>query len=134
MLQILCPEFVKDKKHFEAWRTNRSKRSPIPDRLWRLAASHIKQYGLNRVCREFRVNYTKLKEKSLELSMDLRKPESIEPSFVELAFPGETPSPQRQSSRLRLVFERGDGSRLSVEGDPLDPTFLEKVIHSFYAR
>ena len=134
MLQILCPEFVKDKKHFEAWRTNRPKRSPIPDRFWKLAASHIQRYGLNRVSREFRVNYTKLKEKSQQLGIDFQKPESIEPSFVELAFPGETLGPQRQSSRLRLVFERGDGSRLSVEGDPLDPTFLEKVICSFYAR
>src|SRR3990172_9453455 len=128
MLQIPSPEFIKDKKHFEAWRTNRPMRSPIPDRLWRLAASHVKRYGLNRVSREFRVNYTKLKEKSLELGIDFPKPESIEPSFVELAFPKETPSPQRPSSRVRLVVERVDGSRLSVKGDQLDPTFLEKVI------
>ena len=134
MLEIPSPEFIKDKKHFDSWRTSRPKRSPIPDRLWRLAASHVKRYGLNRVSREFRVNYTKLKEKSLELSMGSRKPESIEPSFVELAFTKETPGPQRQSSRLRLVFERVDGSRLSVEGDQLDPTFMEKVIDSFYAR
>ena len=134
MLQIPSPEFIKDKKHFEAWRTNRPKRSPIPDRLWRLAASHVERYGLNRVSREFRVNYTKLKEKSLELRMGSRKPESIEPSFVELAFPKDTPSPQRQSSRLRLVFERVDGSRLSIEGGQPDPLFMEKVIHSFYAR
>jgi hypothetical protein len=134
MLQILSPEFIKDKKHFEAWRTNRPTRSPIPDRLWKLAASHVKRYGLNRVSREFRVNYTKLKEKSLELGIDFQKPESIEPSFVELAFPKEMPSPQRPPSRLRLVFERVDGSRLSMEGDQLDPTFMDKVIHCFYAR
>jgi hypothetical protein len=134
MSQILSPDCIRDKKHFDAWRTNRSKGSPIPDRLWRLAASHIQRYGLNRVSREFRVNYTKLKEKSLELRMGSRKPASIEPSFVELAFPKETPSPQRQSSRLRLVLEWVDGSRLSVEGDQLDATFMEKVIHCFYAR
>jgi len=134
MLQILNPEFVKAKKQLEAWRTNRPKRSPIPDRLWRLAASHVKEYGLNRVSREFRVNYTKLKEKSLELDIDFRKPESIEPSFVELALHKESLSPPRLPSRLRLVFERVDGSRLSVEGDQLDPTFMDKVIHSFYAR
>ena len=134
MLQILSPEFIKDKKHFEAWRSNRPTRSPIPARLWKLAAFHVKRYGLNLVSREFRVNYTRLKGKSLELGIDLRKPESIEPSFVELAFPKDTPSPQHQSSRLRLVFERVDGSRLSVEGDQLDPTFMDKVIHCFYAR
>jgi hypothetical protein len=134
MLQILSPEFIKDKKHFEAWRTNRPKRSPIPDRFWKLAASHIQRYGLNRVSREFRVNYTKLKEKSQQLGIDFQKPESIEPSFVELAFPKETPTPRLQPTRLRLVLERVDGSRLSLDGDQPDPLFMEKVICSFYAR
>jgi hypothetical protein len=134
MQQILSPEFIKDKEHFEAWRTNRPNQSPIPDRLWKLAVSHIQRYGLNRVSRELRVNYSKLKEKSLELGMDLRKPESIEPSFVELAVAKETLSPRHQPTRLRLVFERMDGSRLSLEGDQPDPTFMEQVIHSFYAR
>ena len=134
MLQILNPEFIKDKEHFEAWRTNRPNRSPIPDRLWKLAASHIQRYGLNRVSREFRVNYTKLKEKSQQVGLDFQKPESIEPSFVELAFPKETLGPRHQPTKLRLVLERADGSRLSVEGDQLDPSFMEKVIHSFYAR
>ena len=134
MPQILSPEFIKDKKHFDVWRTNRPNRSPISDRLWKLAVSHIPRYGLNRVSREFRVNYTKLKEKSQQLGMDFQKPESAEPSFVELAFPQVTPSPKLQSSRLRLVLERVDGSRLSLDGDQPDPTFMEKVICSFYAR
>ena len=134
MLQILNPEFIKDKEHFEAWRTNRPNRSPIPERLWKLAASHIPRYGLNRVSREFRVNYTQLKEKSQQLGMDFQKSESLESSFVEWAFPKETPTPRHPPTRLRLVLERVDGSRLSLEGDQPDPAFLEKVIHSFYTR
>ena len=134
MLQILSPEFIKDKKHFDAWRTNRPNRSPIPDRLWKLAASHIPRYGLNRVSREFRVNYTKLKEKSQQLGLALQKPESIEPPFVELTFPKETPTPRHQPTRLRLILERVDGSRLSLEGDQPEPIFMEQVIHCFYAR
>jgi hypothetical protein len=103
MLPIPCPEFIKAKRHFEAWRRNRPKRSLIPDRLWELAASQVQQYGLNRVSREFRVNYTKLKGKSQELGMDFRKPESIEPSFVELAFHMETPTfPGRRSGGTPL--------------------------------
>ena len=134
MTEILNPEFIKDKKHFEAWRSNRPHRSPIPDRLWKLAASHIQRYGLNRVSREFRVNYTKLKEKSQQLRLEGQKSESLEPAFVEWAFPKETLAARPQPTRLRLVLERGDGGRLSLEGDPPDLSFLEKVMHCFYVR
>jgi hypothetical protein len=51
-----------------------------------------------------------------------------------LAFPKEMPTLGHQPTRLRLVFERVDGSRFSLEGDQPDPSFMEKVIHSFYAR
>lgn len=134
MLQILSSELIKDKKHFDAWRSHGTNRSAIPERLWKLAVSHIPRYGLNRVSREFRLNYTKLKEKSQQLALDGPKPESIEPPFVELAFPKETLGPSRQAARVHLVLERGDGSRLSLEGDRPDPSFLEKVIGSFYTR
>jgi hypothetical protein len=86
------------------------------------------------VSREFGVNYTKLKEKSQQLGMDFQKSESIEPSFLELAFPKETLSPRHQPTRLRLILERVDGSRLSLEGDQPEPIFMEQVIHCFYAR
>jgi hypothetical protein len=134
VLQILNPEFIKAKKHFEAWRANRANRSSIPDHLWKLAVSHIPRYGLNRVSREFQVNYTKLKEKAQQLGLEGQKPESIEPCFVELAFPKETLGPPHPAARIRLVLERGDGSRLCLEGDRPDLSFMEKVIRSFYSR
>ena len=41
MLQILNPEFIKTKKHFDTWRIHRTYRSPIPEHLFKLAVSHI---------------------------------------------------------------------------------------------
>jgi hypothetical protein len=58
---------IKDKKQYDSWRARRPQCSPIPDRLWKLAVAHVKEHGLNIVSHEFRVNYSKLKEKLLEL-------------------------------------------------------------------
>jgi hypothetical protein len=134
MPTIPTQQFLKDKKRFDSWRSRRPKRSAIPDRLWRLAASHVNEYGLNKVSREFGVNYSKLKEKILELKSNTLPSSVVKPAFVELALPKQQPSPVCHSSRLRFVFERTDGNRLSLEGDQLDPLFFEKVIQSFYSR
>jgi len=79
------------------------------------------RYDLNRVSREFRLNYTKLKEKAPQFGPALQKPESIAPSFVEVAFPEATVGFPHPAARVRLVLEGGDGSRLCLEGEPPDP-------------
>ena len=69
MLQDSSLELIKDKKHFDAWRSQGPNRRAVPEWLWKLAVSHIPRYGLNRVSREFRLNYTKLKEKARQVSL-----------------------------------------------------------------
>jgi len=127
-------DLIKDKKHFEVWRANRTKRGPIPERLWKLAVSHVRQYGLNQVSREFRVNYNQLKRKAQTFGSTLSEQPPREPSFVELAWPQGMASQPEQSVRLRLLLERPDGSRLSVEAVQPDPVFLDALIRSFYSR
>ena len=134
MLQDSSLELIKDKKHFDAWRSQGPNRRAVPEWLWKLAVSLIPRYGLNRVSREFRLNYTKLKEKAQQFGRALQKPESIAPSFVEVAFPEGTLGFPHPAARVRLMLERTDGSRLSLEGDRPDPGFLEQVIRSFYPR
>jgi hypothetical protein len=42
-------KFINDKKQFDAWRTQRPRRNRIPDQIWKLAASHVNEYGLYKV-------------------------------------------------------------------------------------
>jgi hypothetical protein len=136
MLPQLSPQFMEDKHRLDVWRETAGRR-PIPDGLWKAAVSHVKEYGLNRVSREFRLGYTKLKEKTLSLggSLPEAKPaQSSSPHFIELALPREIPTQVGTSPRLRLVFERADGNRLSVEGSQPDLAFMDGLIHSFYSR
>ena len=136
MLLPLSPQFVEDKNRFDAWRQTAGRR-PIPDGLWKAAVSHVKVYGLNRVSREFRLGYTKLKEKTLSLggSLPEAKPtQSSSPQFIELALAREIPTQAEPTPRLRLIFERADGNRLSVEGSQPDLAFMDGLIHSFYSR
>lgn len=88
MPSIPTKEFIKDKKRFEAWRAQRPRGSAIPDRLWKLAASHVNEYGLNKVSREFGVNYSKLKEKTLALNNDTLTTSLVEPALSSLLSQG----------------------------------------------
>ena len=96
--------------------------------------AHVREYGLNRISREFGVNYSKLKEKVQELERASESRSLVKPAFVEFALPKQQMIPVCPSSRLCFVFERADGNRLSLEGDQLNPLLFEKVIQSFYSR
>jgi hypothetical protein len=135
MLLQLSPQFLEDKNRLDAWRQTAGRR-PIPDGLWKAAVSPVKEYGLNRVAREFRLGYTKLKEKALNLSGSLPEAKITQssPQFIELALPREIPTQVEPSPKLRLIFERADGNRLSVEGSQPDLAFMDGLIHSFYSR
>ena len=144
-----------DREQFAAWRQQRKQRGPIPEALWRLAVGHVPELGLNQVSREFRVNYVQLKRKVEELGRGggvgkISQPASAnatrgvekpaQSGFVELAWPAAGPSPSGGrsalsaggSERLRLVLERGDGGRLSLEGGPMELGWLEGVLQCFY--
>lgn len=152
----LKQKLAADLERFAAWREQRQRREPIPEALWRLAMEHVSELGLNRVCREFRLNYTQLKQKVDELGRGAtaRRPvppaavksgrvarRALESGFVELAWPAaggcseagrRRGLPSAQPPRLRLVLERVDGGRLSIEGGRPDLAFLEGVLRCFY--
>ena len=64
MASAINQKLLEDKRRFAAWRRNRKKRGPVPPELWQRALAHIGELGLNRVSREFRLNYTQLKRKA----------------------------------------------------------------------
>jgi hypothetical protein len=120
-----------DKRRFAAWRRTRRKRGPVPPELWQRALAHIRELGLNRVSREFRLNYTQLKRKAQLRQQPLPGKGPAAPAFVELALPGAVATESAPSTPLSLVLERADGGRLSVEGLPAEGTWLAGLVQSF---
>ena len=121
-----------DKQRFAAWRSQRQRRQPIPDELWRLACNHISTLGITRVAREFRLNNTKLREKAIQAGIvlarrgkqEIARPKKV--AFQEISldrmFVPPTPS---------LVLERPDGMRVRIEGQLPDPEYVSKLAACF---
>jgi hypothetical protein len=136
MNQTLAKQLEQDKQRFEDWRATRKGKRTIPEELWKRVVPHVSELGLNRVSREFRVNYTKLKQKTQALGTILPKKPSRKNSppspFVPLSLAeiwGHGISP---GSGPRLVLERADGRQLRLEGGWPEPPYLEVLIHCFY--
>jgi hypothetical protein len=134
MVSAINEKLLEDKRRFAAWRRNRRKRGPVPAELWQRALAHIGELGLNRVSREFRLNYTQLKRKAQPPPQSLPGKDPGAPAFVELAWPAAAAPEALCSQPLRLVLERADGARLSVEGLPGEGIWLPGLVQNFLRR
>ena len=136
MNQTLAEQLEQDKQRFEDWRATRQGKRSIPEELWKRVVPHVSELGLNRVSREFRLNYTRLKRKTLALGKTLpekpAKKNSPPSRFVPFSLPEIWGQEVSAGSGPRLVLERADGRQLRMEGGWPEPQYLEVVIHCFY--
>ena len=125
MNQTLAEQLEQDKQRFEDWRATRQGQRAIPDELWKRLVPHVSQLGLNRVSREFRLNYTQLKRKTLALGKTLPEKPAQENSphspFVPFSLPENWGQGMSTGSGPRLVLERADGRQLRIEGGWPEP-------------
>jgi hypothetical protein len=126
---------------FDQWRSGRSGRGRIPDRLWRLAVSLLDSFSTAVVCRELRLSAGDLRKHRQALDAKAPAPKTAVPAFVELRAVDLTPAPAPRTSGVdapappvRAVIERGDGSRLTLELAPTTSAVLESVITMFLRR
>lgn len=126
---------------FDQWRSRRSGRGRIPDRLCRLAVSLLDSFSTAVVCRKLRLSAGDLRKHRQALDAKPAMPKTAVPAFVELRAVDLTPArPTRISDveapalPIRAVIERGDGSRLALELAPTTSALLESVITMFLRR
>ena len=93
---------------FEHWRGSRSRRSPIPDELWKLAISAAGQQGVNRTAQQLRLDAGKLK-RLLVAAEPRRSKTRRRPKFVELIAPATVANPE-----CVIEFESAAGSKIRV--------------------
>jgi hypothetical protein len=120
----------KDKARFAEWRRQKQGREPIPEELWQIAAGHIGGLSVNRVSREFRLSFSRLREKAQEFGLELPKAgrkrvaSTTEVAFQELPLKGMFAAPHCVPC---LVLERPDGIRVRIEGQLPEAEYVGKL-------
>ena len=120
----------KDKERFAEWRGQKQGRELIPDELWQIASAHIPALGLNRVAYEFRLNFSRLREKAQQSGVGLTKTRrnratgAAEVAFQEIPLNGMWVAPHAVPC---LVLERPDGIRVRIEGQLPDADYVGKL-------
>jgi hypothetical protein len=100
---------------FEQWRATRPGRWKIPDELWQAVVALHDRYSASQLCRELHLSAGALRSRLQEAAA--AKPSSS-PAFVPLRpEPFSRPAlavPMVSTEEIRLVWERADGTRLTV--------------------
>jgi hypothetical protein len=129
---------------FSSWRDSLNGRhAPIPDELWQLALSLLDHLSPTRVCRELRLDPTRLR-KRLPASESASPPDpapaagfcQLDPTLIstsnDAAPPASAPHPST-ALPLRLVCERADGTRLCLSL-PASNTSQLLALYSLFLR
>jgi len=119
----------RDKARFGEWRRRKQGREPIPEELWQIAAAHIGGLSVNRVSREFRLSFSRLRQKAQEFGIDLpksgrKRAAATEVAFQELPVRSMFAAPVSVQS---LLLERPDGMRVRIEGQLPDAEYVGKL-------
>ncbi len=123
--QIDSAEVREVREQFERWRSGKEGRERIPVKLWGMAAKLCETYGLNRVARALRLNYTALKVEANRQSPDSRRPGfhsrcrqvARKPAFVECSLPaGMIPAGSSVEYVVEAPDHRGGTPRILVRG------------------
>ncbi len=113
-----------------AWRQLHRKRARIPDHFYASAVSLLDRFSVAAICRE-----TRLRPASLRKHATPARTAPSPTSFLRLnasdllPLNASAPSPAPASADLssRLLFERADGSRLTLHLSATDPSHLEAL-------
>ena len=97
------------RNQFEAWRSTRKHREPIPDALWESAAGLRKDYSIHQIAKALHLNYTDLKKRVQKLD-NVSSPEAhTRSAFVELDF-----SRHILPTECIVEMEEPDGAKMRV--------------------
>ncbi len=124
------------KNQLEQWRGSHRKRARIPDHFYKIAVSLLDRYSVAAICRETRLRPASL-SKHAAATRAVAAPPVMPPP------PASSPFLQLNASELvphhappidspaRLLFERADGSRLTLHLGAADPAQLEALCATF---
>ena len=102
-------------KHFEQWRSTKSRGERIPQRLWSEAVGLLEVYSLLQVTRALRLDWAKLKQhwRSLDCRKDSERIGGAM-AFVEIDASAGDQNLMPSPGGVAIELERADGLRLRL--------------------
>lgn len=139
METILSRDLNSIRAEFEAWRSQRKGRERISENLWAAAISLLDYYPVTKVCRELKLNLKQLQKRSKSNGKVVRQGRKTRKAFLEVSA-GDLSKvlPLSNNAQLsngsdktcRIVFERSDGSRLSLNL-PVECNLIQSICNNF---
>ena len=117
---------------FEQWRATRPGRSKIPDDWGTAAGALHGRYSASQLCQELRLSAGALRSR---LPKAVPVTSSSLPTFVPLraeSLPWPTPTISTSAEKIRLVWERADGTRLHLCLPPSQWSQAEALCTAFW--
>ncbi len=121
------------KAQLDAWRGSHRKRARIPDHFYKHAVSLLDRYSVSAICQQTRLRPASLRKHAAPIRVAV--PTSVVPPpspFLQLNTSDLVPCHAPVADLpARLLFERADGSRLTLHLPTPDPAQLEALCLSF---
>jgi hypothetical protein len=133
----MAKRLAEDKRRLAEWRKRKGAGERIPEGFWQRALSYQGELALSRISREFSLDYKRLKEQASGLpASDAEEQTGLELSarFVEAPWLGFRVGPDGRGGGqgwAKLVLERPDGNRLSIEGGLPELGYLQGLVAVF---
>ncbi|MBE9545354.1 MAG: hypothetical protein IMF02_12725 [Proteobacteria bacterium] len=122
------PPLEQVQEQFAHWRRSRAKRGAIPDALWQAAIMLFPDYGLHRISKALRLNYTDLKHRVNAHRSTCEQSEVSTAGFIELGL--SDPMPPGECI-IEMADQKGASMRMYFKGETgLDILELGKAFWS----
>jgi hypothetical protein len=117
----LPQDLLRARSQFQAWRRQRTSRSPIPQHLWAVAVRLAQCHGVSRTATILGLDYYRLKNRAEQTVPT--KPSR--PVFVPL------PAPLLPGKQCQFELDNGAGTILRVQLLGYDAADLEVLVRTF---
>ena len=108
--QPLSQECVELREQLETWRRTRQKRRRVPEAVWESATRMAKEFGINRIAKEFRLSYSTLKKRINGTSGKNGNGSRDALAFVEVEM-----SPASETGGIVVDLVKRSGTRMRIE-------------------
>ncbi len=131
-MDLSVPADLSDlKTQLDSWRGSHRQRARIPDHFYTAAVSLLDRYSVSTICRETRLRPASLRKRLAPIRATTPAPLAPPTPFLQLTAADLAPRPADAADRhARLLFERADGSRLTIHVPSADRAHLESLCSS----
>jgi hypothetical protein len=117
------------KKAMTHWRATRTKRRPIPDRVWDVVLPLINQHSYSTISKELGLSYQQIKNK---LAPRYEDPPTQQTPFVSVDLASTPFNDEQQKPGYKIALTKPNGVSLVIDGAPLH--LITEIVASFVSQ